>query len=175
LANLVALEDYPFAEFVCSASSSGGQAPFQFTNLRELANWLQHMGSHFPDRGVAPYGVLKCLPLDLSNLSRCNPKYQQNWKAEARARLDWLLSQEDGDYVAVVIASDNQSNHVVGVSISRAVIFDHEIRSSLPCSAEGFDSTCGGQTTCIGLGEVRKVVRNTSRKRSRPGAMRSDK
>jgi hypothetical protein len=47
--------------------------------------------------------------------------------------LDWLLSQEEGDYVVVVIASDNQSNHVVGFSISRAVIFDHEMKFGAVC------------------------------------------
>jgi hypothetical protein len=161
LANIVSQENFVFAEWLID------NAPENFLNLRELANFLQRSSASFPETRTCPYSVIKCLPAELSSLSPRDPTYQTTLREKSRRRLDWILSQETGDFVAIIIASDFHSNHVVGISVSRRLIFDHEIRRTLPLSHEGFDATCGGQTTCLGLGEVREVVQNISRKRIR--------
>jgi hypothetical protein len=134
-------------------------------NFRELAICFQCSSASFPETRTCPYSVIKCLPAELSSLSPLDPTLKTKLQEKSRRRLDWILSQETGDFVAIIIASDFHSNHMVGISVSRSLIFVHEIRRALPLSREGFDATCGGQTTCIGLGEVREVVQNISRKR----------
>jgi hypothetical protein len=105
-------------------------------------------------------------PRELRSLSKRHYLNRKDgvWIAKAARRLEWILNQSEGEFLVVVVASDFHATHVVGVSVCRRAIFDREIRISLPLSKEGVDSTCGGLTTCVGLGEVIRVVQNTCKK-----------
>jgi hypothetical protein len=173
LANITAGEDIAFATALLDAVSPGGASSTRFTNLREITDWLRHARQEFPEHGRIPYNLYPCLPKELRSLSKRDPVNRKDgiWLTNARRRLEWILNQTEGEFLVVIVASDFHATHVVGVSVCRRAIFDHEIRVSLPLSKEGFDSTCGGLTTCVGLGEVIRVVKNPCKKRSRPMAI----
>jgi hypothetical protein len=81
--------------------------------------------------------------------------------------LDWVLVQQDGDFMVTVISSDGQASHVVGVRAGRRLIFDYEDPISLPLNTTGFDAACSGINTCSGLGEVKRVGLKDMKKRKR--------
>jgi len=173
LANLTVEADEEFANCLVRTSH---EVNIQFTNLRELIDWLRSARSYFPDHPSVPYNLVHCLPAEISRLSLRDPQNQQDpdaWMAAAKRRLEWVLEQTNGDFLVVIISSDNQGNHVVGVSAHRRAIYDHEDRMTLPFCQAGFDGACGGDTTCVGLGEVRQVIRNPARKRSRATVLAS--
>jgi hypothetical protein len=173
LANITAGEDIAFATAMLNATDPGGDIDKRFTNLRESSDWLRYSSQAFPEHGRVPYNLYPCLPKELRSLNMRDLENRKDgiWILKARRRLEWILEQSEGDYLVVVVASDFHATHVVGVSVCRRAIFDHEIRVSLPFSKEGFDSMCGGMTRCVGLGEVVQVVRNPGKKRSRPTAI----
>jgi hypothetical protein len=165
LANISAADDPEFAR--CLMQASHNQKPI-IHNLRKLSAWLRGARDCFPNHPILPYTLVHCLPRELDRLSLRDPKNQKNpevWMRDAAERLEWVLQQTTGDYIAVIVASDNQANHVISVSAHRGLIFDHEVRMTLPFSRAGFSGTCGDATTCVGLGEVRRVVRSQRRKR----------
>jgi hypothetical protein len=77
------------------------------------------------------------------------------------------MAKVSGSFLVVVVASDSHANHVIGVDASRRLIYDHQIRNALPHSQEVFDGACRGSTTCVGLAEIRLVVPNNNKKRTR--------
>jgi hypothetical protein len=161
LANLVYDVDKRFATWVAE------KTPNTFRNLREFANFLQHAGSIEAGSRATPFKIIPCLPANLRSLTPRDPLYRPTLKETCKGRLDWILGKEEGKFLVVVVASDSHANHVIGVDAERQIIFDHEVRNSLPLSQEGFDGTCGGSTTCIGLAEIREVASQYSKKRTR--------
>jgi hypothetical protein len=130
LANLVWEANKHFANWVAEG------APRNFRNLREVANFLQHAASSSSDSRVIPFRVVKCLPPALQSLSPRDSFYQNTLNEKCRERLDWILEKESGSFLVVVVASDSHANHVIGVDASRRLIYDHEIRNTLPLSQE---------------------------------------
>jgi hypothetical protein len=149
-----------------------------FSSLRQFTGWLM-TASCFLQKPL-PYQLLNCLPVDIRSQSvrdiASGGSSSFEWRE--RQRLDWILAQQDGDFMVMVIASDGQASHVIGVSAGRRLIFDHEdpislpfINTdpiSLPFNTTGFDAACSGTTICAGLGEVKRVgLKDTKKLRRR--------
>jgi hypothetical protein len=160
LANLLADREPELAEEVALASFS------TVSNIHRLGIWL------FQNMKSSLVRIEHCLPVDLRSCSPRDPSNRDpsQVKQKALRRLDWLLLQDAGHFLCTVLASDEWSAHVVGVDATRRAIFDHEDTRSLPMNQSGFNACCGGEDSCIGLGEVKEVVckSKASRKRAWP-------
>ena len=161
IANLLAEKDPVFSEEVFI-----GAILVNFENLRQFSRWLL-TAECFSDK-IIPFELRNFLPRSLRSQSARDPmnKSLDYLLLRARKRFDWVLEQNDGYFIATVIASDGHSSHVVGVNSRRRLVFDHEDPKSLPFKISWFDSTCGGTNTCVGLGEV-KIVGLTTKKHCR--------
>jgi hypothetical protein len=159
LANLVVEDDPEFARSVVEDTRD-----LMFDDLRQLAKWLTR-----PAVGRIPYELRNCLPVEIRSQSSRDETNRGAGALElkARMRLNWVLRQREGNFIVTVVTSDGHASHVVGVSADRCLIFDHEDAVSLPLNASGFDATCGGNSRCIGLGEVKLVGVKLIKKRKR--------
>jgi hypothetical protein len=135
LANLLAEKDPDFA-----LELANGTRMEMFSSLRQFTGWLM-IASCFLQKPV-PYQLLNCLPVDIRSQSVRDvaSRGSSSFERRARQRLDWVLAQQDGDFMVTVIASDGQASHFIGVSAGRRLIFDHEDPMSLPFNTTGFDA-----------------------------------
>jgi hypothetical protein len=159
LANLIAEDNPEFARSVVEDTRN-----LMFEDLRQLAKWLTR-----PSAGRIPYELRNCLPVEIRSQSSRDGTNRGAGALElkARMRLNWVLSQKEGNFIVTVVTSEGHGSHVVGVSADRCLIFDHEDAVSLPLNPSGFDATCGGKSRCIGLGEVKLVGVKMIKKRKR--------
>jgi hypothetical protein len=100
LANLVSEETFVFAELLID------NAPENFSNLRELAKFLQLSNASFAEARTCPFSVIKCFLAEFSSLSPRDPTYKTTLQEKSRLRRDWLLSQDTGEFVAIIVAAD---------------------------------------------------------------------
>jgi hypothetical protein len=157
LANLLAREERVLADTVATT------APVGISNIHRLGNWV------FRDLEPRLYEIIHCLPPELRSISRRDPVNKDviNVNRRSAQRLSWLLSQSARKFLCAILDSEGQSNHVVGVDTELGVIFDHEDTRTLPLNKSGFDSCCGGHNICIGLGEVKELIRSERKDRKR--------
>ena len=74
-----------------------------------------------------------------------------------KIRLEWLLNQENGEFLVVLASSDGHDRHTVGVSVSRKLLFDPSEKYAMEFSRAGFDACCAAGSACNGLVEIRRV------------------
>jgi hypothetical protein len=157
LANLIA-EEHPgiAAEIVETLPSA-------ISNLHLLSGWI------FRNMKSGPLGIQHCLAPDLRSISPRDPSNQDPVLVEQKAgrRLEWMLQQTKGKFLCSVISSDRQESHVVGVDVTRKLIFDHEETRTLPLSQSGFNACGGGEAACLGLGAVRQIVEKSAGSKKR--------
>jgi hypothetical protein len=72
-----------------------------------------------------------------------------------------VLQQSSGEVIVVINVSDGHSQHTVGVSAGRRLIFDTIETHALVFSQAGIDSCCAEDKTGTGLMSVRRVTRLT--------------
>jgi hypothetical protein len=100
------------------------------------------------------------LPSDFRSSSPRDPSNQNpnHFKEKSLRLLNWITQQNVGWFICTVLASDDQSSHVVGVDGTQRAIFDHEETRTLSLTQSGFDACSRGDEICIGLGEVMQIV-----------------
>lgn len=137
VANLVAERDPRQAEFFAASA-----AQTSFRNLRSLAQWMER-SSHFCLRRVSD---------DISSPSD---------------KLDFVLHAGSGQYLAIIEASDGSSTHVVGIDCRLQVVLDSMEESAMKLGQAALDRSVGSNYTCVGVEDIRVVVRKTVSRKKR--------
>jgi hypothetical protein len=165
ISNLICHENPGLAAEIISKSQNE-----MFGSLRDLSSWLRR--SDIFQKGEIYFEIVHCLPETLNHFSSRDPSNRIPGAQEqaAKDRLQWLLAQTEGRFLVGTVTSTGHSFHVVGVNIEAMKILDHENRLSIHFSQEGLDSTCEGESTCIGLREVRKITLKPQKKNKRGGS-----
>jgi hypothetical protein len=165
ISNLICHENQGLAAEIISNSQNE-----MFGSLRDLSSWLRR--TDIFQKGEIYFELVHCLPETLNHFSSRDPSNRIPGSQEqaAKDRLQWLLAQKEGRFLIGTVTSTGHSSHVVGVNIEAMKILDHENRMSIPFSQEGLDSTCEGESTCIGLREVRKIALKPQKKKKRGGS-----
>jgi hypothetical protein len=150
MANLLAREDRVVADIVASTT------PAEIPNVFRLSKWV------FAHLEPKRYEVVHCLPAELRSVSSRDPANHklEDVKRRSADRLSWILNRESGKFLCVLLDSEGQMKHVIGVDAERGAIYDHEDTRTLPLSESGLNACCGGSRVCIGLGEVMEVIRS---------------
>jgi hypothetical protein len=122
-------------------------------------------------KGEIYFEIVHCFPETLNHFSSRDPsnRIPVSQEQAAKDRLQWLLAQTEGRFLVGTVTSTGHSSHVVGVNIDAMKILDHEKRLSIHFSQEGLDSTCEGESTCIGLRVVRKIALKPQKKKKKVG------
>lgn len=165
LSNLICHENPGLAAKIISKSQNE-----MFGSLRDLSSWVRR--TDIFQKGEIYFEIVHCLPETLNHFSSRDPSNLRPGSQEqaAKDRLQWLLAQTEGRFLVGTVTSTGHSSHVVGVNIEAMKILDHENRMSMPFNQEGLDSTCEGESTCIGLREVRKIALKPQKKTKRAGS-----